>query len=308
MEPEALEGFVIELGAAGEIGMAISLAMMMFAVALGLRAEHFAFFKTQPRHYLAGLTAQILALPLLTLALVHLLNPAPSLALGMILVACCPGGNVSNLLALFGRANTALSVSMTASSSLMAAFITPVSIVFWSSLYGPTRDLLGQIDFNIVSFLLQTLLILGLPIALGMLVVRFAPKLAARLQKPLALISGGALLLIIAGGVYTYHDLLLSAGALIIPLVIIHNGCALALGYGTGLLTRADIATRRALTFEVGIQNSGLGLMILLTQMQGFGGAFAIIGAWGIWHIIAGTAMVAAFRLADKKTKRATHV
>jgi BASS family bile acid:Na+ symporter len=308
MEADVLDGFIIELGTASEIGMALALAMMMFAVALGLRAQHFAFFKTEPRHYLAGLLAQIIGLPLLTLGLVHLLSPAPSLALGMILVACCPGGNVSNLLALFGRANTALSVSMTASSSLMAAFITPISIVFWLGLYGPTRDLLSQIDFNIISFLLQTLLILGLPIFLGMAVVHFAPKLAARLQKPLALISGGVLLLIIAGGFYAYRDILLTAGGLIIPLVVIHNGCALALGYGTGLLTRANIATRRALTFEIGIQNSGLGLMILLTQMQGFGGAFAIMGAWGIWHIIAGAAMVAAFRVADKKRNGVVHV
>ena len=299
MDASVLDSFTIELGGRSEIGLAVILAMMMFAVALGLRAEHFAFFKTQPRHYLAGVVAQIIGLPILTLALIMVWQPHPSLALGMILVACCPGGNVSNLLALFGKANTALSVSMTATSSISAAFITPVSIVFWSSLYAPTRNLLTQIDFNVMDFLLQTLLILALPIALGMLVVRFAPKLASRLQKPLSLIAGIGLMLIIIGGLATYWDLFLAAGSLLIPLVVVHNGLAFLLGYGTGLLTRSDAPTRRALTFEIGIQNSGLGLIILITQLGGLGGAAAITGAWGIWHMVSGLVMVYVFRRAD---------
>jgi len=301
VDAAALDSFRIELGGPSETAMAIALAMMMFAVALGLKAEHFSFFKTQPRHYLAGVFAQIIGLPLLTLGLVMLLKPAPSLALGMILVACCPGGNTSNLLALFGRANTALSVSMTATSSLAAAFITPISIVFWSSLYGPTRALLTQINFDVIDFLLQTLLILALPILLGMALSRYAPKIAARLQKPLAVISGVILLLIIIVGIYAYRDIFLKAGYILFPLVIIHNALAFGMGYGTGLLTRADAPTRRALTFEIGIQNSGLGLVILITQLSGLGGAAAITGAWGIWHLIAGGAMVAAFRRADRR-------
>lgn len=285
--------------------MTLILAAMMLAVALGLKTEHFAFFKTSPRHYISGVLAQIIGLPLLTLLLIMTWQPHPSLALGMILVACCPGGNVSNLLALYGRANTALSVSMTATSSLTAAFLTPISIVFWSGLYGPTRDLLTQIDFDIVSFLTQTLLILALPIALGMLIARYAPMLAARLQKPLALIAGLGLALIVVAGALKYSDIFVSVWMLLLPLVIVHNGLAFLLGYGTGLLTRADVPTRRALMFEVGIQNSGLGLVILITQLSGLGGAAAITAMWGIWHLVAGLFMVAVFRNADRKKGRA---
>lgn len=301
MDSSALDTFQIELGGPSEIAMAVSLAMMMFAVALGLRVEHFSFFKKQPRHYLAGVLAQIIGLPLLTLALVMTLKPGASLALGMILVACCPGGNTSNLLALFGRANTALSVSMTATSSLAAAFITPISIVFWCSLYAPTRALLTQIDFDVVSFLFQTLLILALPICAGMLMARYAPKVARVLQKPLAILSGVILMLIIVVGIYAYRDIFFGAGHILFPLVIIHNALAFGMGYLTGVLTRADIPTRRALTFEIGIQNSGLGMVILITQLSGLGGAAAITGAWGIWHLIAGGTMVATFRLADRR-------
>jgi len=197
----------IEMGGSWEFVLAVMLAVMMFAVALGLRPAQFAFFKTDPKHYIAGVAAQILGLPLLTLGLVYLLNPLPSLALGMILVAACPGGNISNILTLFARGNTALSVSLTATSSLAAAFITPISILFWLSLYPPTRSLLTSINFDVWAFLTQTLLILALPILLGMLVVWKAPKLAARIQKPVALISASLLILLILFGFFKYRFL-----------------------------------------------------------------------------------------------------
>lgn len=301
MNAAAIDKLVIEMSAGSQIVLAITLAMMMFSVALGLRPSHFAFFKTDPKHYIAGVAAQIIGLPLLTLILVYLVQPAPSLALGMILIACCPGGNVSNLLALFARANTALSVSMTATSSLAAAFVTPISIVFWASLYGPTNNLLTEINFNAAKFLTQTLLILGVPIFLGMFVVWKWSAMAARLQKPLALVSGIVLLIIIITSFYGFRDILVAVGMVIIPLVALHNAAAFMLGYFTGWATRADIPTRRALTFEIGIQNSGLGFVILVTQLSGLGGAAAVAGLWGLWHIFGGLVMIGLFRAADRK-------
>ena len=149
MDTDALDNFQLDLGSASEIGMAVVLAVMMFAVALGLRPANFAFLKTQPKLYLTGVAAQIIGLPLLTLLLCFIVSPHPSVALGMILIACCPGGNTSNLIALFARANTALSVSLTATSSVMAAIITPISILFWSGLYPPTRALLTDINIDL---------------------------------------------------------------------------------------------------------------------------------------------------------------
>lgn len=304
MNIEDLDNMVIEMGAGSQLVLIAILGTMMFAVALGLRPQHFAFFKTDPKHYFTGVVAQILGLPLLTLGLVYALNPPPSLALGMILVACCPGGNISNILALFARANTALSVSMTATSSVAAALITPISILFWSSLYGPTRALLNEINFDAVDFLLQTLLILGLPILLGMLTVWKLPKLADKLQKPLAMISAIGLVLIILKGFYDYRELVLGAGMMIFPLVVLHNALALALGYFSGRLSGADVPTRRAMTFEIGIQNSGLGFIILLTQLNGLGGTAGITGMWGLWHMIGGGILVFLFRNADRRAEK----
>jgi len=304
---ELLDQTNIELGDGGSLFLSIVLATMIFAVALGLKPSSFAFFKKDPKHYIAGATAQLLGLPLLTLILIHILQPHPSLALGMILVACCPGGNVSNIMALFARANTALSVSMTATSSLAAAFLTPVSILFWSSRYEPTKNLLTTIDFNPINFLIQSMFILALPICAGMLIAWKYPQQALKLQKPLAMISGGALLLIIIVTFYQFRELLPKFGALIVPLVVIHNTAAFALGYSSGLLTKADIPTRRALTIEVGIQNSGLGFVLLVTQLAGLGGAAAITAFWGVWHIIAGLTIVGLFRYSDRR-RGVTHV
>jgi len=307
MNPADIDSFQLELGGGGEAGLAAAIAIMMFAVALSLRTEHFRFFKTQPSIYLAGVLGQIIGLPLLTVGLCFLIKPIPSVALGMILVSCCPGGSVSNILALFGRANTALSVSLTATSSLFAAFLTPVSILFWSSLYPPTHNLLTEINLDVVSFLFQTLIILALPLIIGMLIARFTPCIAEKLQKPLAILGAGLLLLVIMVATWQFAPVYLALGLGLVGLVIIHNSCAFALGYLFARIVKADIPSRRAITLEVGIQNSGLGLVILLTQLNGLGGAGAIAGAWGVWHIIGGSALVALFRWQDKR-KDKTHV
>ena len=301
MDTDFLDNFKLELGGPSESILALSLALMIFAVALGLKPEHFRFFKDEPRIYIGGVLAQIIGLPLLTLILCMAISPHPSVALGMIIVACCPGGSVSNLIALFARANTALSVSLTATSSVIAALVTPFSILFWSDLYGPTSDLLKQINLDTASFISQTLLILAVPLILGMGMVQVTPRLADRLKGPLAALGGLALLGIIISACVKYWDMFLLMCLGLLGLVIVHNALAFASGYATGLITKADWPSKKALTIEVGIQHSGLALVILVTQLDGLGGASAIAGLWGTWHIIAGLGLIGLFRLNEKR-------
>ena len=303
MDAELLDSITLDLGGGSELALTLILSLMMFAVALGLRTEHFRFFKDNPKIYFAGLIAQIIGLPALTLLICYIVNPPASVALGMILIACCPGGNTSNLLALFGRANTALSVSLTATSSLAAAFITPISIIFWSQLYPPTATLLTEINLDKWSFLQNTMMILAVPLLLGMLIARFVPTLSAKLQKPLSALAGIGLIVIIIGACLQYLPIFFQLGLAIFALVIAHNGLAFLMGFIAGELTKADTASRRALTFEVGIQNSGLGIVILLTQLGGLGGAGVVAGLWGTWHIIAGLILVAVFRWNDRDVR-----
>ena len=288
-----------ELSSSSEIALSVSLAVMMFAVALSLKMEYFRFFKENPKVYFTGVISQIIFLPTLTVILCYLTNPHPSVALGMILISCCPGGNVSNLLSMFGRANTALSISLTATSSLAAAFITPLSIIFWCGLYSPTQNLLSEITFDKLNFLFNTFLILALPLLIGVSLLYLFPKFAKKIYNSVSLISAICLLLIIVFAFIEYFEVFLQIGISIIVLIIVHNTLAFLLGYISGLTINASKASARSLTFEIGIQNSGLGIVILLTQLDGIGGAGIVAGLWGIWHIIAGLILVGFFRWKD---------
>lgn len=300
LEPQLIDDFTLELGRGSEIGLAFSLATMMFSVALGLKPSSFGFLRSAPRAFLVGVFGQLLALPILTIVLCMIIKPIPSVALGMILIACCPGGNVSNMLVLLARGNTALSVSLTAISSFSAAFITPIAVLFWSGLYSPTAELLTRIDFDAVSFLIQTAAILVLPLVVGIACNVYLPKIADAIRQPLVMLSTATLLVLIIVGGARYWGSFVSIGTSLLGLVVLHNALAFALGNGLGRLSRVGKADRRALTYEVGIQNAGLGIVILLTQMGGLGGAAVVAGLWGTWHIIAGIMLAIIFRAADK--------
>ena len=133
MSTTELDNLRIVLDPIGQTGVALALMLVMFSVALGLRVDDFRFLIKQPLIFLGGVAAQVLVLPLVTYLLVIFLAPAPSIALGMIVVACCPGGAVSNLMTYLSRGNVAVSVALTATSSMLAAILTPASILFWYS-------------------------------------------------------------------------------------------------------------------------------------------------------------------------------
>lgn len=287
----------ITLGQGSEIGLAVALAVMMFAVALSLRVGDFAFLKTHPRMFVGGFLTQVVALPLLTLALAALIAPTPSIALGMIVVACCPGGNVSNLFVMLARGNVAFSVALTGASSAMAFLVTPFSILFWASLYPPTASLIQQIELDPLPFFVQIAVMLALPLALGMIVRARMPRLADRLQPVFQAIAIAIILVLIVVGLRGNWPAIAATGLVIIPVAILHNASAFGLGAVSGRLLRLDPPSRRALTFEIGIQNSGLGLVILLSQFQGLGGAAGVTAIWAIWHLVAGLSLAGGFRL-----------
>lgn len=264
------------------------LALIMFSVALGLKVDHFREVARRPLVVLGGFATQIIGLPLITLLLVTLLEPKPSLALGMFVVAACPGGNVSNFLTYLSRGDTALSVTLTAFSSAGAFLITPFSIVFWAGLYGPTDALMNRIGLDAATFLVQVTVMLAVPLALGMIVAHRYPGFAARLMPPLRWVSFVILIFFIVAATANNWSHLMAWGGIIVPLVILHNACALFLGFTAGLVLRARIASRKALLFEIGIQNSGLGLVIVLGHFTGLGGAILVTAMWGIWHIVSG--------------------
>lgn len=297
----ALDSLRIVLDPIGQAGVAVALLLIMFSVALGLKIENFKAIAAAPSIYLGGVAAQVLLLPLLTFGLIYLITPPPSIALGMIVVACCPGGAVSNLLTYLSKGDVAISVALTATSSLIAALLMPAATLFWAQSYAPTAALLSTLNVNPMLFVVQTTVLLALPLALGMVVAARMPAFAARLRKRTTFagsaVLGGA---IVYGIIYFYPTLWRSAG-LLLSIAIMHNSVAFAAGAVAGWMLSGKSSARRALTFEVGIQNSGLALVILLSQLQGIGGAAAIAAVWGVWHLIAGTSLAFAYNVYDKR-------
>lgn len=305
-DPSALDAIRITLDPNLNSILPVALAAIMFAVALSLKPADFTFLKQDPVRFGGAALMQLLGLPILTLGLIYLIEPRPSVALGMIVVACCPGGTVSNFFSHLARADTALSVSLTATSSLLAALLTPVSIIVWSSLYGPTDQLVTEIALDPMSFIIQTTIILAIPLALGMGLAVWQPRIAARIRP---FFSGFGLLVLatlVITGVQGNWDVFISAGLGLFAIVVLHNALAFLLGWGSGRVIGFDAGKRRALTIEIGIQNSGLAIIILLGQFGGVGGAAAITVMWGVWHLIAGLTLAGVFRYVMVKPDKTT--
>ena len=298
---ETLDNLRIVLDPMGQAGVALALMLVMFGVALGLRVSDFRILVDRPQLYIGGIVAQVALLPLVTFGLIHLISPPPSIALGMIVVACCPGGSISNLLTYLSRGDVAVSVGLTATSSLLAALLTPALTLFWVQAYQPTANLLATLEVSPMLFIGQTTLLLAIPLLAGMAVAARAPDVAERIRKRTMVVGASVLGATIVYGIIYFYPVLWPAVGLLVSVTIMHNTAAFATGALVGLALTRRSAVRRALTFEVGIQNSGLALIILLSQLKGVGGAAAVAAVWGVWHLMAGGLLAFSYNVFDKK-------
>ena len=287
----ALDAIRLNLEPGNLLALNIILALLMFGVALDLRVEDFRAVARAPRGPLAGIATQLLLLPPATFVLVQVIDPIPSVKLGMMLVAACPGGNVSNFLVWMARGNTALSVSMTAVTSTAAVFITPFNLAFWASLDPDTRALLANIAVNAGDMFITILLLLGLPLAVGMSVRARWPTLAVRIQRPLRTTDGAIFLGFILFAFWRSREYLTLDILPVLFIVIIHNAMALGLGYTIARLLRLPPRDRRAVSLEVGVQNSGLGLALIFNFFADLGGTAIVAAWWGTWHLVGGFTM-----------------
>lgn len=269
--------------------------LIMFGVALNLRAEHFRMLFTAPKPVLTGLVSQLLILPALTAALVWMLNPHPMLALGMLLVACCPGGSVSNFFSLVAGGNVALSVSLSALTTLGAAVFTPLNFAFWSSVVLPA-SVVADFQLSFTDLLQTLMIILVIPVVLGLVVQRFWPKTAVRLKPWFSTGSFVVLLAIIGVAFWNNRGLFAEAIDKIFVLVLLHNAVALLAGYLLARITRNSLQNCRTIAIETGIQNSGLGLIIIFSFFEGNGGMGMVAAWWGIWHIVSGSTLAALWK------------
>jgi BASS family bile acid:Na+ symporter len=266
----------------------ILLAFLMFGVSLSLRPAAFREVARAPRLPLLGLLAQYVFVPALTCLGAWLFRIDPPLALGMMLVAACPGGSFSNVLTWLARGNVALAVSLTAVSSLMAPLVMPLNFAFYAWLNPYTRPLLRAITIPTSGIMSLVLLVLALPLLLGMLTGHRYPVFATRAEKPLRGMATVLFLGLVGVAFAANFGLFLERFSDFFWLVIAQNALALGTGFLTGRIARVAEADRRALTIEVGIHNTGLGLAVLFTFFPEAGSMMLIAAFWGVWHLISG--------------------
>ena len=273
--------------------MNVAIAFIMFGVALSIKPEHFKTLALNPKPVILGVISQYVLLPALTFLLVMILRPSTAVAMGMILVAACPGGNVSNLISSISKSNITLSVSLTALTTVMSLFMTPFNFAFWGSLYAKHSPLLVPITIDPVEMFRTVFLILGIPVILGMFVGMKFPKFTKRIDKTVQTASILFFVGFIVAALAGNFSLFLRYIHLIFFLVLLHNGLAYVSGYYFPKLLKVNEINCRTISIETGIQNSGLGLALIFNprifppELE-LGGMAFIAAWWGIWHIIAG--------------------
>ena len=278
------------------------LAVMMFAIALDLETRDFARIARNPWPVVAGLVAQFAFLPVLTWLVTLWLSLPANIEAGMLLVACCPCGTLSNFVTYYGRGTTALSVSITGVANVMALVLTPFNFTWMIASNPETANWLRSIDVDPRMIWLSLLIILGVPLAIGLSLRKRYPRWASRVSKPLGKVAVGILFAFIVVAVIKDRSLFTAAVTSLFAVVVIHNALGLGIGYTTATLMRLSVPDRRAVTVEVGMQNSGLALGIIGAQFNADLGMVIVASLWGIWHIVTGFGLALVWRRMPLRT------
>ena len=263
------------------------LGVVMFGMGLTLNLKDFKIVFSRPKDVIIGCLAQFTVMPLLAWLLTRLFPLDEALALGVVLVGCCPGGTASNVITYLAKGDLALSVGMTGVSTLLAPFLTP--LLTWA--------LAGKsINVDMVSMFLSILWVVILPIVVGLIVKGMWPQFTDKATDYLPAFSSVAIAFIVAIVISATADRLLAGGLLIVVVVMLHNICGFGIGYLTGRLLGLQEAKKRAISIEVGMQNSGLASSLATIHFAAYPLA-AIPGAiFSVWHNISGAAIAYLYR------------
>lgn len=296
---EILDHVRLNFSPAGLLFLNIALAFVMFGVALDIKVEHFTNLLKKPKSAIVGFVSQTFLLPAFTFILVILINPTPTIALGMIMVAACPGGNISNFISSMAKGNVALAVSLTAISTLAAIFFTPFNFAFWGSQYihfynaHSAAGLVRPLEIDMFQMFQTVFILLGIPVVTGLVFQSKLPKLTEKIRKP---INKGSLIffvIMVITMLAANFAHFIAYIHLVFFFVLLQNGIAMLTGYTFSSIFKCSQKDRRTIAIETGIHNSGLALALLFNpkifpvELE-LGGMAVIAAWWGIWHIISG--------------------
>ncbi len=313
---QKIDAVTLNLGSGSSLAFQLVIAFIMFGVALELDLQDFIRLFKNPKPAIIGIISQFLIMPALTFLLVLLLRNhiTTSIGLGMLLVAACPGGNISNFFSNLAKGNLALSVSLTTFSTLAGFIMTPLNFTFWGNLYLTSfapANLSGgvpQINIPLMEITKTILLILGLPLVLGVLFHYQFPRLT---NRAVGSIKGLSILLFLSiVGIAFGRDFehFVDYIGYIFAIVLVHNSLAQLSGFYFAKLAGLDFRDRKTIAIETGIQNSGLAIALLLNKNifpEGFliGGMMFIAAWWGLWHIVSGMTLAGIWSGFSLKTK-----
>jgi len=269
----------------------------MFGVALDLKLSDFTYISKNPKSVIVGLFSQWIILPILTLILIWIIRPEYSLALGMILISACPGGNVSNYAVHLAGANTALSVIITTTSTLFCVLSTPILFSCMSKWLPGVSTQPIEFDISFYNMAITIGQLILLPILFGQIMTIFFPEWVKKIRKPIKILS---LLIFIAFVIVAIAGNLQNLQKYIghvFFIVMLHNGLALTIGYvWANKLMKLDVPESRAISIETGIQNSGLALILIFNYYDGKGGMALIAAWWSVWHLLSASGLAYVWR------------
>ena len=305
---QQLDALTINFNRTGNWLLMLFMAVVMYGVALGLKPQFFRGVFNRARAMFIGLICQWFVLPLITFLLCMLFHDfvPPMVAMGLILVASCPGGAVSNFMTSYANGNAELSVLMSTITTLGAPIFTPINYAIWGGLYAKymdaaAGDVLRTLQVPPLQIALTVIVIIGIPVLLGLTTVKFAPNASAKLKEIMRYVSI-VVFLIVAGMMMSQNFILFKEYiGFIFIIVFLHNLVGFGIGYTAATIGKTPVKDRRAVTLETGIQNSGLGLLLLFNTgifppEIAKGGMVFVTAWWGVWHIISGLILGTAFR------------
>ncbi|MDF2683012.1 MAG: bile acid:sodium symporter family protein [Brevibacillus sp.] len=282
--------FAPEAFVGGKGYISLLLGVIMFGMGLTLSSEDFREVFRRPMDVLIGVVGHYLIMPSLAFALAVVLQLPPDIAVGVILVGCCPSGTASNVMTYLSKGDVALGVSIAAVSTLIAPLATPALISL----------LAGQwMNINTQSLFMDIVTVVIVPIVLGVIVKALFQKQAAASAKALPLVSTIAIVLIVAIVVAINKGKIVETGLIIFAVVILHNLLGYLLGYGFAKLFGLNLAKRKAVTLETGMQNSGLGAALAAAHFNPLAAVPSAI--FSVWHNISGSVLATWFAKKEEK-------
>lgn len=275
--------------------VALMVTFLVFAVSLDLTWEQFRRVAKNPKAPLVGLIGQFIILPAVAFLIGRYLIDTPSVALGLLLVACCPGGALSNYLTGLAKGDVALSVSMTAISTVFSIVVTPAVFAFWASMNPAIKALLQDIKIDPKQVVIGFVLMVALPVVAGMLIRAKRPQVADKIRKGVRIGAGVVFAVVVAMVLGANMKLLAKfAAEALLPVLLTFAG-AMMVGWGLALVARVGSPDRRAIAIEIGLQNVSMALAICIAVFPGLTGAVVTAAMWGAVHVVGGLTLAGAW-------------